>query len=128
MSFVSYGISYQERDAFNNGCTVNFSARDVRRREFWKNQRILALSIFVGLVSCERCLYSLYTTYSHLPAFPIHHRGAILWCRSQPLQELNILRTNKKHSVIFVPSFEYYDLGAFLIATIHTPFGYVHFV
>ncbi|KAF8306055.1 vesicle-associated membrane protein [Clavulina sp. PMI_390] len=24
-------------------------ARDVRRREFWKNQRILALSIFVGL-------------------------------------------------------------------------------
>lgn len=25
-------------------------ARDVRRREFWKNQRILALSIFVGLV------------------------------------------------------------------------------
>jgi len=25
-------------------------ARDVRRREFWKNQRILALSVFVGLV------------------------------------------------------------------------------
>ncbi|KAF8342722.1 vesicle-associated membrane protein [Cantharellus anzutake] len=25
-------------------------ARDVRRREFWKNQRILALSIFVGLL------------------------------------------------------------------------------
>ncbi|KAF9508529.1 hypothetical protein BS47DRAFT_1350279 [Hydnum rufescens UP504] len=25
-------------------------ARDVRRREFWKNQRILALSVFVGLL------------------------------------------------------------------------------
>jgi hypothetical protein len=31
--------------------TLPYSARDVRRREFWKNQRILALSVFVGLVS-----------------------------------------------------------------------------
>jgi len=34
----------------NQAWAFRRGARDVRRREFWKNQRILALSIFVGLL------------------------------------------------------------------------------
>jgi hypothetical protein len=61
-------------------------ARTVRRQQFWRNQRILALSVFVGLVSA--IFHSPLLIVACLPlalVIFVHFYRSVLWCWIEPL-------------------------------------------
>lgn len=63
-------------------------ARTVRRQQFWRNQKIMLLSVAVGLVSCSSSLDTrALLTYAFMPeGDSVDYTCTVLWCGSQPVR------------------------------------------
>ena len=73
----------------NQATAFRRGARSVRRQMWWKNGKIMALSVLVGLVSDSFYTRYLWTITKPLilsPGSALVNRCSILWCWPQPMR------------------------------------------